>query len=274
MLQQTPVERVREPWARWLERWPTPAALAAAPSGEAVRAWGRLGYPRRALRLHGAAVAVTERFGGRVPDDLEDLRSLPGVGSYTAAAVASFAYGRRAVVLDTNVRRVIGRVWAGQAYPGDGPDARRDRPRRVVAARRPGRAPPAGPSRRWSWAPSSAPPAARAATRARSSTPVRLAPGRLPGLDGSAAPRADVRGDRPAVPGRPAGRPAQQRRPRSPPPSSTPRGPSRCSGSAPSPRSWRTAWSCGSARPTDPGRPALGAAGLTHPGPGAATSVV
>ena len=121
MLQQTPVERVREPWARWLERWPTPAALAAAPSGEAVRAWGRLGYPRRALRLHGAAVAVTERFDGRVPDDLEDLRGLPGVGSYTAAAVASFAYGRRAVVLDTNVRRVIGRVWAGQAFPGTAP---------------------------------------------------------------------------------------------------------------------------------------------------------
>nr|WP_232530736.1 A/G-specific adenine glycosylase [Microlunatus antarcticus] len=118
MLQQTPVERVREPWARWLERWPTPGDLAASPSGDAVRAWGRLGYPRRALRLHGAAVAITERFGGRVPDDLDDLRSLPGVGSYTAAAVASFAYGRRAVVLDTNVRRVLGRVAAGEAYPG------------------------------------------------------------------------------------------------------------------------------------------------------------
>ena len=118
MLQQTPVERVREPWARWLERWPTPAALAAAPSGEAVRAWGRLGYPRRALRLHGAAVAITERFGGEVPADLDDLRSLPGVGSYTAAAVASFAFGRRAVVLDTNVRRVLVRVAVGEAHPG------------------------------------------------------------------------------------------------------------------------------------------------------------
>lgn len=121
MLQQTPVERVREPWARWLERWPTPAALADAPSGEAVRAWGRLGYPRRALRLHGAAVAITERFGGEVPADLDDLRSLPGVGSYTAAAVASFAFGQRAVVLDTNVRRVIGRVAIGEAYPGTSP---------------------------------------------------------------------------------------------------------------------------------------------------------
>ncbi len=121
MLQQTPVERVREPWARWLGRWPTPAALAAAPSGEAVRAWGRLGYPRRALRLHGAAVAIVEHFGGEVPADLDALLSLPGVGSYTAAAVASFAFGRRAVVLDTNVRRVLVRLAAGKAYPGATP---------------------------------------------------------------------------------------------------------------------------------------------------------
>ena len=121
MLQQTPVERVREPWARWLERWPTPADLAAAPAGEAVRAWGRLGYPRRALRLHGAAVAIAERFDGQVPDGLDDLRSLPGVGAYTAAAVASFAFGRRAVVLDTNVRRVLGRLAVAEAYPGTTP---------------------------------------------------------------------------------------------------------------------------------------------------------
>jgi A/G-specific adenine glycosylase len=121
MLQQTPVERVRAPWAAWLERWPTPEALAATPAGEAVRAWGRLGYPRRALRLHQAAVAITERFEGQVPADLESLRSLPGVGSYTAAAIASFAYGRRAVVLDTNVRRVISRVALGTAQPGNSP---------------------------------------------------------------------------------------------------------------------------------------------------------
>ena len=121
MLQQTPVERVRTPWATWLERWPTPDALAAAPAGEAVRAWGRLGYPRRALRLHQAAVAITERFDGQVPADLEALRSLPGVGSYTAAAIASFAYGRRAVVLDTNVRRVISRVALGTAQPSNAP---------------------------------------------------------------------------------------------------------------------------------------------------------
>lgn len=118
MLQQTPVERVRGPWQTWVERWPTPAALADAPSGEAVRAWGRLGYPRRALRLHATAVAITERFGGQVPADRESLLSLPGVGSYTAAAIASFAYGRREVVLDTNVRRVLSRIDAGRAQPG------------------------------------------------------------------------------------------------------------------------------------------------------------
>lgn len=117
MLQQTPVARVLEPWRSWLERWPTPAALAAAPAGEAVRAWGRLGYPRRALRLHRAAEAITEQHGGEVPDELDALLALPGVGSYTAAAVASFAYGQRHVVLDTNVRRVLARVGTGVASP-------------------------------------------------------------------------------------------------------------------------------------------------------------
>lgn len=117
MLQQTPVERVRAPWAAWLARWPTPTALAEAPAGEAVRAWGRLGYPRRALRLHQAARVIVERFGGEVPAMRADLLSLPGVGSYTAAAIASFAYGQRETVLDTNVRRVLARVLGGQAYP-------------------------------------------------------------------------------------------------------------------------------------------------------------
>jgi A/G-specific adenine glycosylase len=117
MLQQTPVERVRDPWVAWLDRWPTPNALAAAPAGAAVRAWGRLGYPRRALRLHAAAVVICAQFGGQVPDDRESLLSLPGVGCYTAAAVASFAYGRREVVLDANVRRVVNRVVLGAAHP-------------------------------------------------------------------------------------------------------------------------------------------------------------
>jgi A/G-specific adenine glycosylase len=117
MLQQTPVSRVLPVHEEWLRRWPTPAALAAEPSGEAVRAWGRLGYPRRALRLHAAAVTVVERHDGRVPESYDDLRALPGVGDYTAAAIASFAYGRRHAVLDTNVRRVLARVVGGVELP-------------------------------------------------------------------------------------------------------------------------------------------------------------
>jgi A/G-specific adenine glycosylase len=123
MLQQTPVERVRGPWQAWLERWPTPPALAAATPGDAVRAWGRLGYPRRALRLHQAAQMITNEFGGVVPEDREALLRLPGVGSYTAAAIRSFAYGRREVVLDTNVRRVLARIGSGVALPSGAPTA-------------------------------------------------------------------------------------------------------------------------------------------------------
>ena len=118
MLQQTPVARVLPVYEQWLEAWPTPADLAAASTGEAVRAWGRLGYPRRALRLHAAATAIVEQHGGRVPADIDRLRALPGVGDYTAAAVASFAYGRRHVVLDTNVRRVLARAVTGVEFPG------------------------------------------------------------------------------------------------------------------------------------------------------------
>ncbi|KJK58312.1 A/G-specific adenine glycosylase [Saccharothrix sp. ST-888] len=117
MLQQTPVKRVLPAYAAWLERWPTPADLAADAPGEAVRMWGRLGYPRRALRLHAAAVAITEQHGGRVPDDHAALLALPGVGEYTAAAVASFAFRQRHVVLDTNVRRVFARAVTGVEYP-------------------------------------------------------------------------------------------------------------------------------------------------------------
>ncbi len=117
MLQQTPVVRVLPVWREWMDRWPTPAALAAEPSGEAVRAWGRLGYPRRALRLHACAVAITELHGGEVPDDHAVLLSLPGVGAYTAAAVASFAFEQRHAVLDTNVRRVLARLKSGVEHP-------------------------------------------------------------------------------------------------------------------------------------------------------------
>lgn len=117
MLQQTPVNRVLPMWQEWVERWPEPADLAAAAPGDAIRAWGRLGYPRRALRLHQAAQAIVERHGGVVPDDHAALLDLPGIGSYTAAAVASFAFGQRHVVLDTNVRRVFARTVTGIEYP-------------------------------------------------------------------------------------------------------------------------------------------------------------
>lgn len=117
MLQQTPVSRVLPAWREWMARWPTPAALAAEPSGEAVRAWGRLGYPRRALRLHESAVAIVARHGGEVPESYDELRALPGVGSYTAAAVASFAFKQRHAVLDTNVRRVLSRMISAEEYP-------------------------------------------------------------------------------------------------------------------------------------------------------------
>jgi A/G-specific adenine glycosylase len=117
MLQQTPVARVLPVHATWLERWPAPRDLAAEPSGEAVRAWGRLGYPRRALRLHACAVAITNDHGGEVPDRYDDLRALPGVGDYTAAAIASFAFGRSHAVLDTNVRRVLGRAVSATEFP-------------------------------------------------------------------------------------------------------------------------------------------------------------
>ncbi|PPH38290.1 adenine glycosylase [Rathayibacter sp. AY1E3] len=118
MLQQTPVVRVVPRLAEWLERWPTPSALAAVPPGEAVRAWQSLGYPRRALRLHACAVAIAEEHGDVVPDDVETLLALPGIGDYTARAIAVFAYGRRHPVVDTNVRRVLARAVDGAAEPG------------------------------------------------------------------------------------------------------------------------------------------------------------
>lgn len=117
MLQQTPVSRVLPAYRAWLDRWPTPPDLAASPAGEAVRQWGRLGYPRRALRLHATARILTERYGGKVPADHAALLELPGIGGYTAAAVASFAFGQRHAVLDTNVRRVFARLISGKQFP-------------------------------------------------------------------------------------------------------------------------------------------------------------
>ena len=118
MLQQTPVARVEEPWRTWLERWPRPSAMAAAPASEVLRAWGKLGYPRRALRLHAAAQAIAADHGDVVPADVETLESLPGIGTYTARAVAAFAYGQRVPVVDTNVRRVVARAVLGRADAG------------------------------------------------------------------------------------------------------------------------------------------------------------
>ncbi|MBU2663255.1 A/G-specific adenine glycosylase [Actinoplanes bogorensis] len=120
MLQQTPVVRVEPAWRSWMTRWPTPADLAADPPSEAIRMWGRLGYPRRAMRLHACAVAMVERHGGQVPSDLDQLLALPGVGTYTGRAVATFAYGQRHPVVDTNVRRVVSRAVEGK--PDAGPN--------------------------------------------------------------------------------------------------------------------------------------------------------
>ena len=117
MLQQTPVVRVQPVWEEWLERWPTPAAFAAESPAEVLRAWGRLGYPRRALRLHAAAAMMVEKYDGAVPDTFAELLALPGIGTYTAAAVAAFAFGRRETVVDTNIRRVHARLVIGQALP-------------------------------------------------------------------------------------------------------------------------------------------------------------
>uniref|UniRef100_UPI001C5DA7C8 A/G-specific adenine glycosylase n=1 Tax=Pseudonocardia nigra TaxID=1921578 RepID=UPI001C5DA7C8 len=118
MLQQTPVARVEPIWLDWMARWPVPSALAAAPRADVLRAWGKLGYPRRALRLHEAAGIIAERHGDVVPADPDALEALPGVGSYTARAVAAFGYGRRCPVVDTNVRRVVARAVHGSGDAG------------------------------------------------------------------------------------------------------------------------------------------------------------
>lgn len=124
MLQQTPVTRVIPHLQAWLERWPTPAAMAAATPAEVVHQWANLGYPRRALWLHRAAIEVVERHGGAVPRDVSALLALSGIGDYTARAVAVFSYGDRHPVVDTNTRRVIARAVDGRAQP-DAP-AKRD----------------------------------------------------------------------------------------------------------------------------------------------------
>lgn len=126
MLQQTPVVRVLPVYERWVQRWPRPADLAADAPGDAIRAWDRLGYPRRALRLHACATAITVDHGGAVPDDVETLLTLPGIGDYTARAVAAFAFRQRVPVVDTNVRRVLTRAVRGRDEPRE-PATSRDR---------------------------------------------------------------------------------------------------------------------------------------------------
>lgn len=134
MLQQTPASRVVGPWTAWLADWPKPADLAKASTADMLRAWGRLGYPRRALRLKAAAEALVEHHAGEIPEDEAALLALPGIGRYTAAAVMAFAFGRRSLVLDVNIRRVLARVANGREHPA---------PSETVAERR----------RAWEWVP-------------------------------------------------------------------------------------------------------------------------
>ncbi|WP_257997252.1 A/G-specific adenine glycosylase [Corynebacterium tuscaniense] len=114
MSQQTPVSRVAPQWEEWMRRWPTPADLAAAPTAEVLRAWGSLGYPRRALRLKECAEEIVDKHGGVVPCEVSELLALPGIGDYTARAVAAFAFAQAVPVVDTNVRRVYARAVLGR----------------------------------------------------------------------------------------------------------------------------------------------------------------
>jgi A/G-specific adenine glycosylase len=125
MLQQTPVARALSIWPDWVRRWPTPSATAAASAADVLRAWGKLGYPRRAKRLHECATVIAREHDDVVPDDIEVLVTLPGVGGYTARAIACFAYRRPVPVVDTNVRRVVARAVHGLADAG-APSAARD----------------------------------------------------------------------------------------------------------------------------------------------------
>jgi len=142
MAQQTQAARAAEAWTAWMARWPTVADLAAAPVAEVLRAWAGLGYNRRALNLHRAAKAIVADHDGRIPNDVVALEALPGVGPYTARAVAAIAFGTRVGAVDTNVRRVLGRVAAG------GPEAFTPRSMQTLADA----VVPAGRSAAWTHA--------------------------------------------------------------------------------------------------------------------------
>lgn len=121
MLQQTPVQRVLPVYNEWMKRWPTPAHLAKATPAEVITAWGRLGYPRRALRLHECAKVITNDLDGVIPSSEVELRKLPGIGEYTAAAMVAFAFGGRSLVLDINIRRLFSRLYKGEEAPSAAP---------------------------------------------------------------------------------------------------------------------------------------------------------
>ena len=121
MLQQTPVARVLPIYIEWMKRWPTPAALAAVSPAQIITAWGRLGYPRRALRLHECAKVISKQYKGEIPETQSELRELPGIGDYTSAAIIAFAFAGRSLVLDINIRRVFARVIDGVEVPTAAP---------------------------------------------------------------------------------------------------------------------------------------------------------
>jgi A/G-specific adenine glycosylase len=136
MLQQTPVARVLPKWNEWMARWPTPIELAKATPAEVITAWGRLGYPRRALRLHESAKIIARDFNNEVPESEEVLRSLPGIGDYTAAAISAFAFGANTLVMDVNIRRVLVRVLDGKEYPTSSPTVRERESRLAILPRK------------------------------------------------------------------------------------------------------------------------------------------
>jgi A/G-specific adenine glycosylase len=117
MLQQTQVDRVEPKYHEWLHRYPTLEALADAPEADAVKTWYPLGYNIRPRRLHAIAREAVSSHGGQLPDDEVTLRSFKGIGAYTAGAVMSFAFGKRAAILDTNVARVLFRIFVGRGEP-------------------------------------------------------------------------------------------------------------------------------------------------------------
>ena len=117
MLQQTPVARVLPVYTEWMKRWPTPRDMAEASGGDVITAWGRLGYPLRALRLLECAKVISSDYNNRIPETEMELRKLPGIGEYTAAAIVAFAFKERSLVLDINIRRLFARAIDGVEVP-------------------------------------------------------------------------------------------------------------------------------------------------------------